>query len=62
MPPVPLKCALIIVIDVSTSFKRLQAEKLAADAVLRDNSPLEGISDAKGLRDFFSNLKAKDQV
>lgn len=49
-------------IDVSTSFKRLQAEKLAADAVLREATPLESIKDADGLRELFKNLKAKDDV
>ncbi|KAF8168038.1 hypothetical protein B0H34DRAFT_804053 [Crassisporium funariophilum] len=48
--------------DVSTSFKRLQAEKQAADAILRENSPLESIKDATALTEFFSNLRAKDQV
>ncbi|PPQ71336.1 hypothetical protein CVT24_012077 [Panaeolus cyanescens] len=48
--------------DVSTSFKRLQAEKQAADAVLREVSPLESIKDADALRDFFADLKVKDQV
>lgn len=49
-------------VDVSTSFKRLQAEKQAADAVLREVSPLESIKDADALRDFFTELKTKDQV
>lgn len=48
--------------DVSTSFKRLQAEKLAADSVLRDVSPLEGIKDADALRDFFKEIQVKDKV
>ncbi|KAF8807466.1 hypothetical protein BYT27DRAFT_7098535 [Phlegmacium glaucopus] len=48
--------------DVSTSFKRLQAEKLAADAVLREISPLESIQNTTALRNFFTNLKTKDQV
>ncbi|PPQ88658.1 hypothetical protein CVT25_010234 [Psilocybe cyanescens] len=36
-------------LDVSASFKRLQAEKLAADAVLKESSPLESINDANAL-------------
>ncbi|KAF4623672.1 hypothetical protein D9613_001865 [Agrocybe pediades] len=48
--------------DVSTSFKRLQAEKLAADNVLKEISPLESISDANALRDFLTNLHTKDQA
>ncbi|CAA7266499.1 unnamed protein product [Cyclocybe aegerita] len=48
--------------DVSTSFKRLQAEKLAADSVLRESTPLESMNDAEALREFFANLKNKDQV
>ena len=49
-------------IDVSSSFKRLQAERLAADTVLRETSPLESIQNTTALRDFFTNLKIKDQV
>ncbi|KAF9481368.1 hypothetical protein BDN70DRAFT_803504 [Pholiota conissans] len=48
--------------DVSTSFKRLQAEKLAADAMLREETPLESIKDIDGLREFFKNLKTKEDV
>ncbi|KAH9486873.1 hypothetical protein JR316_0000938 [Psilocybe cubensis] len=48
--------------DVSASFKRLQAEKVAADAILRESSPLESINDANALREFFDNLKIKDEV
>lgn len=48
--------------DVSTSFKRLQAEKLAADAVLREGTPLESIKDTEGLREFLSQIKTKEQV
>jgi len=48
--------------DVSTSFKRLQVEKLAADAILHEVSPLESIHDATALREFFTELKTKDQV
>ncbi|KAF8973986.1 hypothetical protein BDZ97DRAFT_1777816 [Flammula alnicola] len=39
--------------DVSTSFKRLQAEKLAADASIKDSN---------ALREFFSDIKTKEQV
>ncbi|KAH7104573.1 hypothetical protein BKA62DRAFT_614648, partial [Auriculariales sp. MPI-PUGE-AT-0066] len=45
--------------DVSTSFKRLQAEKRAADALLQELTPLESISDAQGLRDYLSNVAMK---
>lgn len=48
--------------DVSTSFKRLQAEKLAADVVLREATPLESVKDAEGLREFFAQVKSKEQV
>lgn len=48
--------------DVSTSFKRLQAEKSAADAILREMSPLESINDSTALRQFFTELKTKDLV
>ncbi|KZW00624.1 hypothetical protein EXIGLDRAFT_761444 [Exidia glandulosa HHB12029] len=45
--------------DVSTSFKRLQAEKRAADAVLGDLTPVESISDTDGLRNHLRNLSLK---
>jgi hypothetical protein len=50
------------VLDVSTSFKRLQAEKLAADAVLRELSPLETMQDVESLRDFLQNVGLKTEV
>ncbi|KAF7310969.1 GRIP domain-containing protein [Mycena chlorophos] len=45
--------------DVSTSFKRLQAEKTAADAVLRELTSLETISDTQALRDYVQNVILK---
>lgn len=50
------------VLDVSTSFKRLQAERLAADSVLRELSPLETMQDIDGLRDYLQNLGLKTEV
>lgn len=47
---------------MSTSFKRLQAEKAAADAVLKELSPLETISDSQALRDFVQNAVLKSEV
>ncbi|KAH6917316.1 hypothetical protein BKA70DRAFT_1178135 [Coprinopsis sp. MPI-PUGE-AT-0042] len=48
--------------DVSTSFKRLQAEKRAADAVLRQFTPLETIQDDEGLSDYLKNVQSKITV
>lgn len=48
--------------DVSKSFKRLQAEKLAADAVLRELSPLETLQDADALRDYLQNMSLKAEI
>ncbi|KAJ6604727.1 hypothetical protein DFH09DRAFT_1257444 [Mycena vulgaris] len=48
--------------DVSTSFKRLQAEKAAADAILRELTPLETISDSQALRDFVQNVILKSEI
>lgn len=48
--------------DVSTSFKRIQAEKLAADAVLREFSPVETMQDVEGLRNYLENLNLKTEV
>jgi glutaredoxin 2 len=44
------------------SFKRLQAEKYAADAILRELTPVEGITDAGALRDYLQNLSLKIEV
>ena len=44
------------------SFKRLQAEKSAADAILRELTPVEGITDARALRDYLQNLSLKIEV
>ncbi|KAJ3844876.1 hypothetical protein F5878DRAFT_21405 [Lentinula raphanica] len=48
--------------DVSTSFKRLQAEKTAADTVLREFTPLESIRDSDALRDFLHNVALKTEL
>ncbi|GJE87588.1 GRIP domain-containing protein [Phanerochaete sordida] len=48
--------------DVSTSFKRLQAEKAAADRILRELTPVETIAEADGLRDFLQNMNMKTEM
>ncbi|KAG8681335.1 hypothetical protein FRC08_015705, partial [Ceratobasidium sp. 394] len=48
--------------DVSTSFKRLQAEKAAADKLIREVSSLEGLSDLDALRDYMVNQKLKVEI
>ncbi|KAE9411038.1 hypothetical protein BT96DRAFT_805050 [Gymnopus androsaceus JB14] len=45
--------------DVSTSFKRLQAEKTAADAILRELTPLESLRETDALRDYLKNISLK---
>jgi glutaredoxin 2 len=57
-----IQLCLIRALDVSTSFKRLQAEKAAADAILRELTPLETISDSQALRDFVQNVLLKSEV
>lgn len=47
---------------MSTSFKRLQAEKLAADKALRDLTPLSSIEDANALKDYLQSLNSKTEV
>ncbi|KAF8741912.1 hypothetical protein RHS02_03702, partial [Rhizoctonia solani] len=48
--------------DISTSFKRLQAEKVAADKLIKELSPLEGIADLDGLRAYLTNQKMKVEL
>ncbi|TFK57208.1 hypothetical protein OE88DRAFT_1650841 [Heliocybe sulcata] len=48
--------------DVSTSFKRLQAEKRAADTILKEFTPLESMQDAEGLRAFLHNSKSQHEM
>ncbi|KAI0800904.1 hypothetical protein C8Q74DRAFT_1454470 [Fomes fomentarius] len=48
--------------DVSTSFKRLQAEKLAADRVLRELTSVESVMDIEALRDFLQNMNLKTEM
>ncbi|THV04873.1 hypothetical protein K435DRAFT_648447 [Dendrothele bispora CBS 962.96] len=48
--------------DVSKSFKRLQAEKLAADSVLRELTPVETLQDSDGLRSYLQNIAAKVEI
>jgi hypothetical protein len=57
-----LDCADTSVLDVSSSFKKLQAEKLAADAVLRELSPLQTMQDVGALRDYLQNYGLKTEV
>lgn len=49
-------------LDVSTSFKRLQAEKAAADAALRESIHLESVGDSTALRDDLKNMVLKTEV
>ena len=50
------------VVDVSTSFKRLQAEKLAADKVLQELTPLQSVQEVESLRDYLQNMNMKTEV
>jgi hypothetical protein len=47
---------------VSTSFKKLQAERSAVDDVVRELTPLEDADDATVLRDYLTNLNMKTEV
>ena len=47
---------------IRSSFKRLQAEKLAADRVLRDLTSVESVTEADTLRDFLRNMNFKNKV
>jgi hypothetical protein len=48
--------------DVSRSFKKLQAEKLAADKVLRELTSVEGIDNVDALRDYLQNASLTVEV
>lgn len=48
--------------DVSTSFKRLQAEKLAADKILQELTPLQSVQEVESLRDYLQNMSMKTEV
>ncbi|KAF9015231.1 hypothetical protein BDQ17DRAFT_27335 [Cyathus striatus] len=48
--------------DVSTSFKRLQAEKLAADAILRELTPLESVKDTSQLRSYLQSVLSDTEM
>ncbi|KAH9950472.1 hypothetical protein B0H21DRAFT_868888 [Amylocystis lapponica] len=48
--------------DVSTSFKRLQAEKLAADKVVQEFTPLETVQEVDALRDYLQNMNLKTEM
>jgi len=52
----------MFVLDVSSSFKKLQAEKLAVDAVLRELSPSQTMQDVDALRDYLQNHGLKAEV
>ncbi|CUA73894.1 Golgin IMH1 [Ashbya gossypii ATCC 10895] [Rhizoctonia solani] len=48
--------------DISISFKRLQAEKVAADKLIKEVSPLEDMADLDGLRAYLTNQKMKVEL
>ncbi|KAI0931966.1 hypothetical protein AcW2_000730 [Taiwanofungus camphoratus] len=48
--------------DVSTSFKRLQAEKLAADKVLQEFTPVGSVQEVDALRDYMQNMNLKTEM
>ena len=48
--------------DVSTSFKRLQAEKLAVDKILQEFTPLQSVQEVESLRDYLQNMTMKTEV
>ncbi|KAL4242188.1 hypothetical protein ABKN59_001856 [Abortiporus biennis] len=48
--------------DVSTSFKRLQAEKAAADKILRELTSVESVQEADSLRDYLTNMNLKVEI
>lgn len=47
---------------MSTSFKKLHAERSAVDDVIRELTPLEDADDATVLRDYLSNMNMKTEV
>lgn len=53
---------LMSLLDVSTSFKRLQAEKLAADRVLREVTSVESMVEVDALRSYLTNMDLKAEV
>lgn len=53
---------LILTLDVSASFARLQAEKLAADHVVQELTSAQSCQDADGLRDYLQNAQLKVEV
>lgn len=45
--------------DMSTSFKKLQAERFAADALICELTPLEDVKNVAALRDYLTNMNMK---
>lgn len=48
--------------NVSTSFKKLQAERSAVDVIIRELTPLEDAHDATVLHDYLSNMNMKTEL
>jgi hypothetical protein len=48
--------------DVSASFKRLRAERTAADDVLRSHTPLQSISDIDALQAYLIAISSAAAV
>jgi len=61
-----LKCVGVLLmdqlIDASVAFKKLQTGKAAADTVIHELTPLEGVEDVEGLRDYLRNMTLKNEV
>lgn len=50
------------ILDVSTSFKKLQAERRGIDGVISELTPLEGSKDVAALREYLTNVNMKVEV
>ncbi|KAI0067728.1 hypothetical protein BV25DRAFT_1834756 [Artomyces pyxidatus] len=48
--------------DISASFKKLQSEKMEADKLLQEFTPVQSIQDTQGLRDHFESMQLKAEI
>jgi hypothetical protein len=49
-------------LDVSESFKKLQADRAAADAAIKELTPLESLQDINAFSEYLKSIISKDAV
>jgi hypothetical protein len=49
-------------VEISSAYKRLQADKIAVDKIVRELTPLNGIGDLEAFESHLKNLNGRTEV